>query len=96
MFAVCLCLLAVSLHHVLCCCCDIGNSRQQRVVQLRKFGLVDRRMGASTDPCGTPEIIGVDEDFSLPGSLPVVGHFVSSTASIWPQSMRQFARSLTA
>ena len=28
-------------------------------------------MGASTDPCGTPEVTGAGEDFSLPGLLPV-------------------------
>ena len=28
-------------------------------------------MGASTDPCRTPEVIRAGEDFSLPGSLPV-------------------------
>ena len=30
-------------------------------------------MGASTDPCGTPEVTAADEDVSFPGSLPVCG-----------------------
>ena len=28
-------------------------------------------MGASTDPCGRPEVTAADEDVSLPGLLPV-------------------------
>ena len=77
MFAVCLCLLAMSLRHVLCRCCDIGDSRQQRVVQLRKLGLVDhlcsigRGWGQVQIPVGRLRSLGPVKTFSLPGSLPV-------------------------
>ena len=70
-FLQCLCVMCK------CWCCDIWDSRQQRVVRLRKLGLVDRLCsvgrgwGQVQIPMGRLRSLGPVKTFSLPGSLPV-------------------------